>query len=477
MTETLTAADPITVAGTDTSTAAATDTKVKTYRGKSLEELLPQIRADLGPEAVITSRREGLIGGIGGFFQKRCVEVDARPGGPRIDVYDEAPEPAPAVMPSAEAVHAAAEAQLAATGTAATPIESAVATATLPVEPAEQHPVRNDAATREGLATPQMQRLVGEAKPFADLLEQMAAAPTAEPSAFTRPHDDFPRTEPRAPEPIGEGLPAPGVPAAAVVAEPEVIEEVETEPEPKRISNLRESMVATGLGTDQAADIVDSVVRNVAPFSTPGRLKTLVRNELALRLPIVPAPGPGRRRLAVVGATGTGKTAAVARIAAAHAAVGQDVACLTVEPADGGAALRALLEGSGVPVQVISGEELAVALLGESAELVLVDTPGASAGAAGTVETLAATLATAGLDEIHLAVRAGTASPAAVEMLETLRPLGPNRILVSAAADTTHIGATVDVAIRTALPIHYVAETVVDIAPADPRALASKVVR
>jgi flagellar biosynthesis GTPase FlhF len=425
MTDTLTAADPITVAGIDT------DTKVKTYRGKSLEELLPRIRADLGPEAVITSRREGLIGGIGGFFQKRCVEVDARPGGPRIDVYDEEP-----TMP------AAAEAQVA---------------NSMPAEPTEQHPVRNDVATREGLATPQMQRLVGESKPFSDLLEQMAAAPPV---------------EPRAPEPIGEGLPAPGVPAAAtVVAEPEVAEE------PKRISNLREGMVATGLGTDQAADVVDSVVRNVAPFSTPGRLKTLVRNELALRLPVAPAPGPGRRRLAVVGPTGTGKTAAVARIAAAHAAVGQEVACLTVEPADHGAALRALLEGSGVSVQVIGGEELAVALLGESAELVLVDTPGASAGAAGTVETLAATLATAGLDEIHLAVRAGTASPAAVEMLETLRPLGPNRILVSSAADTTYIGAAVDVAIRTTLPIHYVAETVVDIAPADPRALASKVVR
>jgi flagellar biosynthesis protein FlhF len=451
MTETLTAADPIMVAGTDTNTAAAPDPKVKTYRGKSLEELLPQIRADLGPEAVITSRREGLIGGVGGFFQKRCVEVDARPGGPRIDVYDE--EPAmpdlPAVMPSPEAVQAAAEAQVA---------------TSLPIEPTEQHPVRNDAATREGLATPQMQRLVGEAKPFADLLEEMGAAPTV---------------EPRAPEPIGEGLPAPGVPAAAV--KPVVVEEfeVETEPveEPKRISNLREGMVATGLGTDQAADVVDSVVRNVAPFSTPGRLKTLVRNELALRLPVAPAPGPGRRRLAVVGPTGTGKTAAVARIAAAHAAVGQDVACISVEPADHGAALRALLDGSGVPVQVISGDELAVALLGESAELVLVDTPGASAGAAHTVESLAATLATAGLDEIHLAVRAGTASPAAVEMLETLRPLGPNRILVSSAADTSYIGAAVDVAIRTTLPIHYVAETVVDIAPADPRALASKVVR
>jgi len=50
----------------------------KTYRGDSLEELLPQIRAELGEDAVVTRRREGVVGGFGGFFGKRCVEVEAR---------------------------------------------------------------------------------------------------------------------------------------------------------------------------------------------------------------------------------------------------------------------------------------------------------------------------------------------------------------------------------------------------------------
>jgi flagellar biosynthesis GTPase FlhF len=235
-------------------------------------------------------------------------------------------------------------------------------------------------------------------------------------------------------------------------------------------------MVAAGLGADLAADVVDAVVANVAPFATPSRLRTLVRNELALRLPVAPAPGPGRRHLAVVGPAGTGKTAAVARVAAAHAAVGQDVACLTLEPADGGAALRAMLDGSGVKVEAVAYEDLAVALLGASAQLVLIDTPAAAPSSGVTVESLGATLGAAGVDEVHLAVRAGTASPAAVEMHEKLKGLAPNRILVSAAADTSYIGAAVDVAIRTSLPVHYVAETVVELAPADPRDLASRVV-
>jgi flagellar biosynthesis protein FlhF len=52
-------------------------TETKTYRGKTLDEVLPQIRAELGDDAIILRRREGIVGGIGGFFGRRCVEVDA----------------------------------------------------------------------------------------------------------------------------------------------------------------------------------------------------------------------------------------------------------------------------------------------------------------------------------------------------------------------------------------------------------------
>ena len=420
MSDVLLAADPI--AGDD-------QTKTKTYRGASIEELLPLIRAELGPEAVIVSRREGLVGGIAGFFQKKCVEVDARKGGPRIDVYDDG-----------------------GVDDDARPSETVIE----PPSMNEPHVVRNDAATREGLETPAVQRLVGEAKPFADLLGEMTANTDTEPTPSS--------CSLWTPEVQKEQLEK----VAAAADEPT--------PEPRRIAALREGMVAAGLGADLAADVVDAVVANVAPFATPARLRTLVRNELALRLPVAPAPGPGRRHLAVVGPAGTGKTAAVARVAAAHAAAGQDVACLTLEPADGGASLRAMLEGSGVKVEAIAYEDLAVALLGASAQLVLIDTPAAAPSSGVTVESLGATLGAAGVDEIHLAVRAGTASPAAVEMHENLKGLDPNRILVSAAADTSYIGAALDVAIRTSLPVHYVAETVVDLAPADPRDLASRVV-
>src|SRR4051794_16273610 len=51
-----------------------------TYRGRSLEELVPRIRQELGDDAVIVARRETTSGGVGGFFAKREIEVEVRPG-------------------------------------------------------------------------------------------------------------------------------------------------------------------------------------------------------------------------------------------------------------------------------------------------------------------------------------------------------------------------------------------------------------
>ena len=77
----------------------------KTYRGRTLEEILPRIKSELGPEAVIVRQRDGLMGGVGGFFQRPCIEVDARaaeaePQTParRFDAYDDGE----AILPSAE---------------------------------------------------------------------------------------------------------------------------------------------------------------------------------------------------------------------------------------------------------------------------------------------------------------------------------------------------------------------------------------
>ena len=53
---------------------------VKSFRGLSLAEVEAKVRAELGDDAVVVRQREGLSGGVGGFFQRRLYEVDAIAG-------------------------------------------------------------------------------------------------------------------------------------------------------------------------------------------------------------------------------------------------------------------------------------------------------------------------------------------------------------------------------------------------------------
>ena len=84
------------------STETRDDRPVRTYRGRSLEELIPKIREELGPDAIILREREGLTGGFNGFFQQRCVEVDAQ-APPSVDFYDDDEDALPGDEPDARA--------------------------------------------------------------------------------------------------------------------------------------------------------------------------------------------------------------------------------------------------------------------------------------------------------------------------------------------------------------------------------------
>src|SRR3954447_7648791 len=75
--------------------------EIKTFRGLSLAEVEAKVRAELGDDAVVVRQRDGLSGGVGGFFQRRLYEVDAMAGtaAEAILAADELPA-APAAMPA-----------------------------------------------------------------------------------------------------------------------------------------------------------------------------------------------------------------------------------------------------------------------------------------------------------------------------------------------------------------------------------------
>ena len=58
------------------------NSQTKTFRGLSLAEVEAKVRAELGDDAVVVRQREGLTGGVGGFFQRRVFEVEATAAAP-----------------------------------------------------------------------------------------------------------------------------------------------------------------------------------------------------------------------------------------------------------------------------------------------------------------------------------------------------------------------------------------------------------
>ncbi|HUR84817.1 MAG TPA: hypothetical protein VMY78_05690 [Solirubrobacteraceae bacterium] len=161
----------------------AVDNEPRTYRGTNLDELLPKIREELGPDAIVLRQRDGLDGGIGGFFQKRCVEVVARPAAPRVNRYDEEPAepfaadepepPAPAIQEILRVAAPFAD-QLEAAQVATEPVPPALVVAVVEPEPeqssraaATHRDALNAAGLRPLLAAEIVRTTVSHAVPFA----------------------------------------------------------------------------------------------------------------------------------------------------------------------------------------------------------------------------------------------------------------------------------------------------------------------
>jgi flagellar biosynthesis GTPase FlhF len=412
----------------DMDTTLENDTK--TFRGRTLEELLPKIRAELGADAIVLRRREGLAGGVGGFFQKSYVEVEAR---------------------------------------AALPDEKTLET-------------RNDRATAEGLASPAIQALVDQAAPFADALAR------AESAVGERAHEVLIAAATASADPglygpqpnraaIEEAVPAfepDEDPADDLVVDAPATRQGPGAPRPASADAAEQRLIAAGLSPALAADIVSEAVAHGLPFAQPRNLKKLIRTTLARRLPVMSDLGGQARTLAFVGAGGAGKTSAAERLAGAYARADADVVVVALRSMDGGSGLASRLEPQGVSVIAAdTAEQAARRLAGREVGLTIVDTPAAGPADRAAVARIADDLRTLGVDEVHLALPATLSAAAADELASALAPLGISHIALTHADQTTRPGAPVEQAVTGRRALSYVC-TRDEIAPIDPDVMAKQ---
>src|SRR5579884_2553773 len=323
--------------------------EIRTYRGRNLEELIPRIREELGPDAIILREREGLTGGINGFFAQRCVEVDVQaPGGPvppGIDFYDEEHDALPGASdPWAERAPAPA---------ASTFAEPAAEPEPAPVAFAEPEPER--VAAPQPAAEPEPASATPlEALTFAERLAQarrehdaaLGAAPQApaersvadELAALAAPSSSAATTPAPAPAarrptptPYPTGVrgkvrvrPKTARPAAATAAAPAAATRRRTgtpgpgaQLDPVAAGAVARELIARGISEAWAHELIVSASAHLTPFAQHGSLRDAVRAGMAAGIaapPLLPSSGAA---VAFVGAGGAGKSRCAAAMAAA----------------------------------------------------------------------------------------------------------------------------------------------------------------
>ncbi len=478
---------------------------VRVYRGRKISDVLPTIRAELGADAVILRHREGVGGGVGGFFAQRFVEVEAMPGAPRVDVFDDEPGDgledlfrAPAALEDVAAPVAASEAATdALLAPDPTPTNGAQAfLERLAAAAAEVPAAAPDAGVQPAPApTPAVtaQRAVtGTATANASVSVNGLSATPRQPTVAIPVAAPAPRARVNgaagiyaeaaaatAPAPAAETTAAAGgvtmAPAPAAAAREARIQSTDRE----AATEIAEELVGRGMGREQADRLILEAASHALPFVPGGDLREAVRRTLARRLAGLAEPPMGGSVVAFVGAGGSGKTRCVAGLAAAYQGTSTlETSCLSVTPEDGGSELNGLLRAHGIAVRAAErGAGAAWLATVRDAGLVIVDTPAVRVNDEDNVRGLADEVGALAPDHLLVTLPATLSAAAARQLLDRLAPLAPTGIVVTHVDETDQLGVAVDLACDAALPLAYVhdgLELPGALVPADPRDIAGR---
>lgn len=431
----------------------------RTYRGSSLEELLPRIRAELGEDAVITRQREGIVGGIGGFFGKRVLEVEATAAA----FVDDLVQPA---VPAGHAVSAYLQ--------------------------QSEEPTLAEMADN-----PVVARLIDQSRPFAAHLSALLdeageeGSGREERSRATKPAERA-EGEPRAIrfievdeqtalEALDAHLPiqlpsSEEAARSAPIARPEDDRQDEDGLELRELGAL-DALEAAGLRRGFALSLVREALLHARALTPDAPFTGHLRRTIARRIPVGYSFTTPGHRLALVGPPEGGKTSVAARLARGYAGAGLRVAVLSLESERAAEKIRRSLRRAEVDVHGVStvrAAGAAAARLADGHDLVIIDTPSVSAGGLQEAGEHIRLVGAAAPDVVHLVAPAPypNAGRALAEALEAILPV--DRLLLTHVDATSAPGALIELAIERQLAVSYVSSGDGDgsLAPADPVDLA-----
>ncbi|HXR28048.1 MAG TPA: hypothetical protein VN772_00620 [Solirubrobacteraceae bacterium] len=431
-----------------TQAAAGAATAARTYRGRTVEELLPHIQRELGSDAIIVRRREGLAGGVFGFFQHPFVEIEAMPGPPRLDVYDDAESaqpPAPVPPPAPPGLQRP------------LPPSPPAQPAFIPQPPAQEPLLQvGQAPAPEGTGAYVTAHL-------ASLARASRARARERPAAQERPRE-MPATAPPGlmPRVRERSLTAADVTGEHLPPRPQLPERRSVAPgsHARARARVERSLCGLGMSAELAGELIDGATAHTLPLAPHLGLAQAVRTTLAQRIPVAPPLPVHGAAIVVVGAGGTGKTTCCAALLGAYrksSTLPAHFATLMRDPERG--ELQVLLAPQIVkPTPAGSPRALKALRRAKADGLAVLDTPRLSPVDRAGIRELAHLLGELRPERVVVALPATLGATAAAQLLTALRPVGANALAVTHADETDQIGVAVEAACRFGLAPEYMLE-------------------
>jgi flagellar biosynthesis protein FlhF len=234
---------------------------------------------------------------------------------------------------------------------------------------------------------------------------------------------------------------------------------------PGELFQLYTELIDVEVEEELARDLIHNLKQSASgenladAAATKARLRAMVEAEVRCAPPIVATPGK-RRVVALVGATGVGKTTTIAKLAANfRLRDGIRMGLVTVDTYRIAAVeqLRTYAEIIDLPMKVVtSPREMRRALEELSGlDLVLIDTAGRSPRDELKIQELKGLFAEAQVDEVHL-VLSLVASPKSLQAAaEKFAPAGTTAMILTKLDEAVGMGSLLSVARRVPLPVSY----------------------
>jgi len=239
---------------------------------------------------------------------------------------------------------------------------------------------------------------------------------------------------------------------------------------PPQLSQLAERLRRAGLSETLVRDCVHGLFQRLDGEALDSSA-AVARSAAALLKERLPGRGDirigkERRVVGFVGASGAGKTTAIAKIAAGFAAKmrkrGQESGGIVIISTDtrrvGGLdQARSYAELIGVPLEVVyEAPEMRAALeRHHKARLVLIDTPGCGAREVEERQRQQHLLEVAGAETVHVVVDGLTGLDHMLDLIAATDGLGDRRLLFSKIDEVLRPGALLSAAVETGLQISY----------------------